>query len=199
MRHQPPLIRQKHRFEVPAQSAFRQPSAAEIAHPAEKRFRIEPCCPECNSSRCRTSESMSPKHDRLAESFLLHDPHFPQFRRLRVHKQQGDLRPMLLRRTEYRCGKWHRQRVLPVLLRFSAAGVQLPQLPVVYQIHNKRLLSCAYSPFHTGFRFSAKAFAPSFKSSERLTASTAEQASWTVKASFSGTISVIRNTCLIAG
>ena len=32
-------------------------------------------------------------------------------------------------------------KVLPVLLRFSAAGAQLPQLPVGYQIHGILLLS----------------------------------------------------------
>ena len=54
-------------------------------------------------------------------------------------------------------------------------------------------------PFQTGSRFSEKARAPSLRSSERFTFSTAAQASCTANASFSETFSVIFRTCLIAG
>ena len=54
-------------------------------------------------------------------------------------------------------------------------------------------------PFHTGLRFSEKARAPSFRSSERSTFCTAARLSWSSNAGCSATTSVWRSSYLMAG
>src|SRR5439155_37468 len=70
-------------------------------------------------------------------------------------------------------------------------GVSFKLADMVVEQHAAAAVALApHFPFHTGLRFSEKARAPSFRSSERMTFCTAPSASCSSKAACSATISV---------